>query len=128
MGNLFSLGFWFNSRPGNLTAISTTILVVFIGLLFVLSFVIYLFRKQKRSLYYKVWRRLNSFCIANTIIGIFLLFFAYELIPILSSRLWFLIWAVEMLIWMVFIYKDFKKIPEIQEKIKKEQEFKKYIP
>lgn len=128
MSNFFTLKYWLASRPGNLDPKALFILVVFVAILVIFSFISYLVKNRKRGLYYNIWNQVNSFCFTNTVIGIFLLFFAYELIPFLSSRILFLLWLIEMIVWIIFIVRFALNIPKVIEKQQKENEYKKYIP
>ncbi|MDD5071274.1 MAG: hypothetical protein PHQ42_00895 [Patescibacteria group bacterium] len=128
MGNLLSLKFWFNLRPGALLPVYQKTFVIFILGLVVFYFFCRFFIGRKKGLYTFFWRRLQSFSLANAIIGLVLLFFSYELIPFLSSRFWFLLWAIIMLVWLVFIVKSLLTIPDKKKKFEEEKEYKKYIP
>ncbi|OGF28538.1 hypothetical protein A2331_03180 [Candidatus Falkowbacteria bacterium RIFOXYB2_FULL_34_18] len=128
MSNFLTLNYWLNSRPGNMETKAFFVLVIFICTLAIFAFISHLIKNRKRGLYYNIWQQLNSFCFVNFIIGLFLVFFAYELIPFLSSRILFLLWLIELLIWIVFIVRFALKIPQIIEKQKEENEYKKYIP
>ena len=68
------------------------------------------------------------FFTVNAVVGLMLLFFTYELVPILSARFFFLFWLIEMIIWLASIWKVYKKVPEIKKAKEEEKEFKKYIP
>lgn len=126
--NIFQLSYWLNTRPGSLEPTVQKYFIVFIALLFVfLLFTIYL-KNVKKGSYLRIWRRLNSFALGNFLIALFLLFFTHEKAVFLSARIWFLLWFAVMLAWMVFIYKDLKKIPEMRKKRVENEEYKKYIP
>lgn len=128
MQNFFSLAYWFSTRPGSLNPIGLWILVILLFLLLFFSLLFGLFKKQKKGPLYKLWSRLQSFSIANTVIALFILFFMYEALPIFSSRFWLLVWLLEIVIWFYFIGKYAKTIPQIKEDFAKKQEFNKYIP
>jgi len=128
MGNLLSLKFWFNLRPGALLPIYQKTFVIFVLALIIFFLFCRLLTGRKRGLYTSFWRRLQSFSLANAFIGLILLFFSYELIPFLSSRFWLLLWAALMLSWLVFVAKSLLAIPEKKKKLEEEKEYKKYIP
>jgi hypothetical protein len=128
MGNLLSLKFWFNLRPGALLPVYQKAFIIFILSLVIFYFFSRFFTGRKKGLYTFLWRRLQSFSLANAIIGLVLLFFSYELIPFLSSRFWFLLWAIIMLVWLVFVGKSLLAIPDKKKKFEEEKEYKKYIP
>lgn len=129
MQNLLSLNFWFKLRPGLMLPASQKI---FFGLLIALAIAaavsFFIKKREKGRLYGRLWNGLNSFSLTNLAIGLILLFFNYELVPFLSARFWFLIWAAEMAVWAVFIIKRFADIPKIKKQMEEEKEFKKYIP
>ncbi len=129
MNSLFSLHYWINLRPGSLTFQLQRNIVIFLVILVILIFIFALLKsKHKKSFLSRIWRKLYSFSITNLIIGIFLIFFFYEAIPFLSARFWLVFWVLGMIIWLFFIGKAILKIPKIRQEIKKENEFKKYIP
>lgn len=129
MNNLLSLKFWFNLRPGNLSPAMLKYFFIFIVILIILTFVFWLLKsRDKKNLYNHVWQKLHLFSFTNLIIGLFLLFFVYELIPFLSARFWFIIWGSSMIAWLFFISLTFIKIPKIKQKRAEEKKFKKYIP
>lgn len=129
MDKLFSFTYWTSLRPGSLTLGEQRYFFIFIVILAILTFVFILLKtRHKKSLFNRIWRKLSSFSLTNLIISLFLLFFTYESIPFLSGRFWLLFWNLSMVIWLFFISKVLIKIPKIKQEIKKEQEFKKYIP
>ena len=129
MNNLFSFKFWFNLRPGSLSPAVLKYFFIFIIILIILCFVFWLLKsRDKKSLYNKIWQKLYSFSFTNLIIGLFFLFFVYELIPFLSARFWFIIWGLSMIVWLSFISQILTKIPKHKKEREKEKEFKKYIP
>jgi len=128
MTHLLSPSFWFNMTPGALH-FSGMLLFLF----FILSFVVIIFlfsvvKKRKNNVYFKIWNSLNSFAISNLVVSLFLLFFEYEETYIFSARFWFLLWIISMVAWLVYIFRDYKKIPEIKKAFAEKQEIKKYIP
>jgi uncharacterized membrane protein YfcA len=128
MNKFLDLHFWFNIRPGNLSS-NALIAIIVILAIFLAGTILSSFSKfKKRNLYFKIWKRVNVFCLTNFIVGLFLLFFAYEALVMLSMRFLFFLWFLGIAVWLGFITKDLIKIPEIREKIKEEEEFKKYIP
>lgn len=129
MGNFLTLNFWFSSRPGVFISTSLKIILGFIFLLIILTVVTSIGkRKWVRSLYANFWNSLYYFFLTNTIIGLLLTFFNYEMVPFLSARFWLLLWGVSLLIWLVFIGRVVIKIPQKKAQLEKEKEFKKYIP
>lgn len=128
MSNLFTLKLWFNMQPGNLTHGATVGISGLIIALFAATVFFMLIKNKKRNLYNRIWQKLYFFSISNFIIGLVLFFFAYEMLPFLSMRFWFLLWGLGMATWLGFIAKIIKDIPKIKEQRIKEEEYKKYIP
>lgn len=129
MGNFLTLDFWFGARPGVFIDSLFKIILGFTFLLIILSVIGGIIKKKRsKSLYSSFWSSLYVFFLINAIIGLLLAFFNYEMVPFLSSRFWFALWAVSMLIWLFFIYKIAIKIPGKRQQLEKEKEFKKYLP
>jgi len=128
MGNLLTLKFWFNLRPEPLLPIFEKGFVGFILLLLILAVGSYFFGFKRKGLSALVWRRLYSFALTNFFLSLIIFFFNYEMVPFLSARFWLLFLGVEMLVWLVFIFKYLLRIPEKRKKIEEENNYKKYIP
>jgi len=128
MNNFLSVSFWFNTRPGSLSPNILMMLTFFLVALFALFLVFTFLKKRKNGLYFKIISGLSTFFLTNFIVGLFFLFFSYELIPILSARFWYPLWFLGMIFWQVMILKELRKIPEKKKKFEEEKEFQKYIP
>ncbi len=131
MENLLSLHFWFNIRPPQLTPLFQYSLITFIILLAAgCGFFFWKKRKKGKSknFYITAWRKLYYFCGTNLILGLLLLLFNYEKTPFFSARFWYLVWLAEMLVWLFFIYKFLKTVPEKIKKAEQEENYKKYLP
>jgi amino acid transporter len=115
-------------RPGALLPVYHKTLIALIIVFAVLFFVFLFLTKKKEDIYNKVWRSLKSFSLSNAVISILILFFTYEMVPLLSSRFWFLVWGIEIAAWIYFIIKSAREIPKRREYLEREKEFKKYIP
>ncbi|MFP4514928.1 MAG: hypothetical protein ACLFNO_02910 [Parcubacteria group bacterium] len=127
MNNLLTFKFWLASRPPKLLPVFQNLLYGITAVFIIASFV-FAHLKKKKGIYQKIYGRLFDFSVSNSIIALFILFFNLESIPFFSARLWFIVWIIEIIVWLVFIYKEFKKIPKKRQEYKKEEEFKKYIP
>jgi len=128
MGKFFTSTYWFAQNPGPLEATSQKIFLGMLVFLFIGIFVFSILKNKKNTLYFKVWKNLISFCITNLFIGLLMLFFTEQAIPVLSSRFWFLFWAIGVAFWSYIIISHFMKIPEIKLKREKQREFTKYLP
>ncbi len=128
MSNLLSLKFWLASRPGALLPVYHNALIAFIVFLTIAALVFSFLGRTKGGAYNKIWRGLSGFSLSNIIIGLLLLFFTYEMIPVLSSRFWFIVWGAEMAIWLFFIARAAQEIPKRKKRAEEEKQFKKYLP
>lgn len=128
MGNFFKISYWFNMNPGSLEPKMLVAFVAFLLFLLAAIFICGIIRKRHAGLMYKIYDRLQGFAIGNLLIGLLYLFFTNQLIPVLSSRFWFLVWLIGMGVWLFFISKDIKKVPAMKKQREQEEEFKKYIP
>lgn len=129
MSNLLNLKFWFNLRAVPLTPFFNKALIGFTILSLVMFIAIKLLNKRNKNvLYTKIFQALINFSLTNLFVGVFLMFFNYEMVPFLSSRFWFLLWAIGILVWLYFIIKKLLVIPRIGKQIEENKEFKKYIP
>jgi len=127
MKNLLTLSYWFTTRPESLITNAQNIFNAYVAFLFLAAIAILIF-KRRPGIYKGVWQRLYFFSVANTLIGLILLFVNYESVPFFSARFWLLLWGVSSLVWLLFIIKHLRKIPGLKKKIEAEQEFKKYLP
>lgn len=129
MGNLLTFDFWFSSRPGALIPIMQKSFIVFVVVLFVLGCSFFYLKKiESKIINRKTRGRLMSLCFTNTFIGLLILFFTAEYIPFLSSRFWFLLWFVEIIIWLVLILREIKVITKNREENLVQKQYKQYIP
>ena len=129
MSNWLSLKMWFNFRPGALLPIWQDALIIIVGIFLITTIIFWIiYIKKKKTLYAKIWSSLYSFCLTGTIIGAFLLFFTYEAVPFLSARFWFIIWFLVHAVWLFFIIRKLKKLPQIKKEIAEKKEYNKYIP
>lgn len=127
MKNLLTLNYWFSLRPEALQPLAQKLFLALLVLI-LLAGVAFFFLKRRSSLYRGLFRRLYNFGLTNFLIGLFLLFFNYEAVPFFSARFWLGLWLIGMLVWLIFIFRQLRAIPEKKKQIAKEKEIKKYLP
>ncbi len=127
MERFISWRYWLNLRPEPLTTPTFKIFGAFVAALLILSVVAY-FLKTRQGAKNGLWLKIFNFSFTNTLLGILLIFCNYEIIPFFTARFFLAFWAIGMIIWLVFLTKEFKKIPTKLQEAKKEEEFKKYLP
>ena len=129
MNNFISLAFWFNSSPEQIGLAGQKALAAISAILAIILIIIIIKAYgQKLSLYRPSIDKLIPFCITNIIISIYIFFVNYQLIPILRSRAWYIVWFLVVIFWLSYIIKDFYKRASRREQIAKEAEMKKYLP
>ncbi len=75
------------------------------------------------------FQKISSWCLSMGIAGLVIFFFAFERLPFLSMRIWFVAWLIGAIVWVVFIVKYFiKTVPQEKRKIKDKENLQKYIP
>lgn len=127
MQNLINFGYWFSLRPEALSPIAQKLFIGFIILLALICLLTAIF-KNHGGIYRGFLKKIYSFSFANAVIGLFILFFNYELIPFLSARFWLGLWLIMMIVWLIFILKYLRKIPATKKRVAAEKEFNKYLP
>lgn len=127
MKHLLVWDYWFNLRPETISLFTQKVFIASIILLAILALIIALI-KNRGGLYRGFLNRLYSFCLINAIIGLLLLFFNYEIVPFFSARFWLGLWALVMIIWLIFIFKKLRTIPVKKKQLEEEKKIKKYLP
>lgn len=129
---LLTLQFWFNRRPPALEPFFEQFFFYFFGALVVLALIITVVVKKKKKedpLIARGFQKISSWCLTMGIFGLMIFFFAFERLPVLSMRIWFLVWLIAAIVWAAFIAKFFiKKIPAEKKKIKEQDNLAKYLP
>jgi len=127
MTNLLTWRYWFTLRPETLAPFAQRgfifLLIIFAALAIILALV-----KRRGGIYRGLYKRLYNFFLSNAVIGLIILFFNYEMVPFFSARFWIALWALIMIVWLVFIIKKIKTIPLQKKQKEREQELKKYLP
>lgn len=127
MKNLLTLDYWFNLAPESLTPTAQKLFIALVIGLAVAALIIALI-KNRGGLYRGFLKHLYAFCLANSAIGLLLLFFNYESAPFLSARFWLGLWIIAMIAWIIPILKSIAVIPKRKKEIAQEKELKKYLP
>ncbi len=129
MKNFLTLKFWFSANPGDLTLQAQAGFLILIVILAAIGAYSWWWRKENaKGLYRKIYGRVMTLGFTNAGLGLLLLFFEYEAVPILSMRFWPLVWFFSMVGWGWLIGKDIQRIPQIRAQIEEERKIKKYIP
>ena len=126
-GKIFSVPFWLDVNPGEL---SDRFEKIFLVVLFVcyafygLSILKNRHLKTKREfIRAKFWQKAGSYFLTVAISFTFIFFFRYEAIPVLGGRFWIFLWIVMDIVWLGYLLKYYfldmpKHLAELENKKK----------
>jgi Ca2+/Na+ antiporter len=129
---LLSYRYWINPRPVPLGPSLVGSIVAFFGWFVLASVVLFLvarhFKRPNRLLSDAI-RRFARLMLVTAGLGYMFLFFAYEQVPILGMRLWFLLLFVLFSVWLVraimFVVRDY---PHLHQQENERTRFERYLP
>ena len=127
---LLDLTYLFERYPsdGFSLPVKIALLVIFI-LAIILA--IYAHRKIKPSYgaSKKLWRKLEAWGWTTGLMGLVFVYLREVQALYLSSRFWLLLFLLIIIIWLLFIFRYWKKgVPNKEEAAKQEKEFDKWLP
>ncbi len=131
MNNLLTLNLWFGLYPPPMQkSILYFFLVVFA--LFLLAGIagkVYSLKSKIEKLYRRAFSKSGDMLITMGLSGLILWIFAYEQIPVLSMRFFYVVWFVCLMAWMYFLYKYiFVEIPKLLQAKKEREQENKWLP
>ena len=127
LSKLFRADYIFEASPVA-TGLYLYFLIVF-GIFIVLSLIFFILLRRKNKIYHKLYKRASIFFLVIGLIGLLLIFFRFEQIPYLSSRLMFLGLAIVFLLWGGWIgFYIIFTLPKEKKELFKKQKFIKYLP
>ncbi|MBI4268556.1 hypothetical protein HY627_01855 [Candidatus Uhrbacteria bacterium] len=133
INRFFNLFYWFSLEPQVMSLFGAISAGSFFGcfiLLKILGKFAYLHYKKNLSAPEKrLMAKAESMLLTMGFAGIAWVFFAYEGLPILSARFWFLVWVVAFVLWgyLLLRYALVELPPQISA-IKQKERFSKYLP
>lgn len=133
INRFFDLLYWLNLEPAALrTHVAVFWASVFGGMIILKFFCRAIYVNYKKALTppeKKLLFKIESMLLTMGFSGLVWTFFAYESLPILSSRLWMVLWMIGLVFWIYAIlhYALVEMPPRIEGIVKKEK-FEKYIP
>jgi tellurite resistance protein TehA-like permease len=130
---LLSIGYWFESAPGELSPGFERFFLIILFLCYLLYGIAryknYQKVQQKDFVQANFWQKFGLCFLTLGITQTFLFFFRYEAIPVLGGRFWFIFWFVGGLIWVIYLtYYYFKVVPRKSVEIQNLKKFKQYLP
>src|SRR4030042_3104253 len=110
-GKIFSVPFWLEVNPGELSERFERIFLVVLAisyLLYGLSKLLNRNLNRKREfIKAKFWQKVSNLCITAAVSFSFIFFFRYEAIPVLGGRFWILAWVIMGFSWLIYLVKYF---------------------
>lgn len=132
LGRFFSVPFWLDVNPGELSPLFEKYFLFVLFTSYVLYFVSKYVQKRltARRSFIKAtfWHKVGVFCITMAVSFTFIFFFRYEAIPILGGRFWILIWLLSGAVWLFFLLRNyFLVIPKELGQLEQKQKYNKYL-
>lgn len=133
INRFFDLMYWFSLEPQIMSLRGAIMLTSFFGfflLLKVLGKMVFLRYKQNLSSPEKqLLSKIESMLLTMGFAGIFWVFFAYQGLPILSARFWFLTWGISFVLWAyTLLHYGLVQLPEEIKRIREKERFSRYLP
>lgn len=128
---LFTLSFWFNPIPPPFVPLIDRLLLVILGACILLGVYAYIVRArgQLDKLMRQAFGRAGTLLLIVGFVGLLLYAFAYERVPYLSMRLWWIL-LIALVGWDAWRLYRFVcvKIPQIRAKQATREQFEKWLP
>tara|TARA_B100000315_G_scaffold193145_1_gene183642 strand:+ start:44 stop:460 length:417 start_codon:yes stop_codon:yes gene_type:complete len=127
---LLKLSFWFKINPGPLMPMFYWVFLIFFGLLFVASIVCgRIYKKEKDQFVLRFSAKyLKNWLLTASIVGFLLLLFNYERVALLSARFWYGLWTIGFGVWLGFIIKKIRQLPDKKKGLIERAKLNKYLP
>lgn len=128
--HLFSSAYLFDIAPGPFAPVYFKLVLIAFGLMVVAGLVVYkMTQKNSFPPVKKFLNKLHNMLFWMGLIGLLYVFLRDQNAPYISMPFWLLVWGLGLLVWLGFILKYyFTDRPKQEEKIRQEQEKKKYLP
>lgn len=129
--NLLSINFWFQMQPDMFIPwVGMTFLVVFTVMAIVgVVAKIYGVKAGLDKFVRRAVERAGNLLLTMGLIGLLIYFFTFEHVPILSMRLWLLVWLLSALAWVWSIARYVRvDIPAKRELMAERERLNKWIP
>jgi hypothetical protein len=128
---LIELDFWFALQPNGLSPTFEKGFFALFGLMIIIGAVMRIVARQKKHGRYHImtFKHVAAMLITMGFVGLVWFFFTFELIYLLGSRFWFLVWIIGLVAWCGHIIKFVKvRIPEMRAAGERKAQENKYLP
>lgn len=131
-GKIFSIPFWLEVNPGELSEGFERFFLVVLIICYALYGASKLGQKQliaKRSfIIAKFIQKVGTYFLTMAVCFTFIFFFRYEAIPVLGGRFWIFIWLVMGLVWLIYLAKYYlKELPSQLKELENRNRLRKYF-
>ncbi|HPN14494.1 MAG TPA: hypothetical protein PLF71_00030 [bacterium] len=131
MMNLLSLSFWFQLQPPMFLGWIGTVLLIVFSLMAVIGLAVKIYgAKSSLEKYRKrAVQKAGSLLLTMGLAGLMFYFFTYERLPILSMRIWLMVWLGVLVLWTWSIYQFIKiEIPRVEALRQEREKLEKWLP
>lgn len=125
--NYLSWLYWFNSRPEPLNKQSLNIILLIAVILVIIGLAGYIGSLYRLHIPNRIVKKLTTFSFTNAFIALLIAFLNYELIPYLRARVIYIIWAIIVIAWILYIF-PLKRKKKVNINNSREDEIKRYLP
>ena len=131
-GKIFSVPFWLEVNPGELSDRFEKIFLVVLAVSYFFYGLSWLMEKKLKAkrefIKVKFWKKVGNFCLTMAISFTFIFFFRYEAIPVLGGRFWILIWLIMGAVWLIYLVRYCLIIvPNQLKELQDKQKFHRYL-
>lgn len=129
--NLLSFSYWFGLQPPMFTSwVSTTLIVVFVAMSVVgVGFMVYGAKGGMEKLMRRAIERMGNMMLTMGVAGLLWWAVTYESVPMLSLRVWILVWLGLAGWWAWSIVKYVRvEIPAKRAMAKEREQYEKWLP
>lgn len=126
MNKFLTASFWFQLNPELSNFFVNSLFAV--ALAFLLVAIYGYLRQKEKTVLRNAWKSLFSFGFVNFVIFIMWWVFAFERIPLLSTRFWFVAFAAMDIFWLYLVNKKFRKKAVYDPELEAKKINKRYIP
>lgn len=131
MMNLLNFNFWFQMQPPMFVAwVGTTLLVVFMALTLVgLVAKVYGLKANFDKFVRRAVERAGTLLLTMGLVGLLFYLFVFESVPILSMRIWLIVWLLSAAAWAWSILHYVRvEIPRINRLKAEREKLNKWLP
>jgi hypothetical protein len=106
-GKIFSVPFWLEVSPGELSQRFEKIFLVVLAINYLIYGLSKLLQKyltgKHEFIMVRFCQKVGNFCLTMAVSFTFIFFFRYEAIPVLGGRFWIFLWLVMGAIWLAYL-------------------------